>query len=269
MHGAIKAEIDFQSHRVVEGSGPWVVMIHGVGLDLEMWAQQAAALRGSHRLLRYDLLGHGQTPPFGQALLLQDFVEQLNALLDEYAIERADIVGFSMGAMVAQAFALAHPARVQKLILLNGVYARTRTQRQAVLERLAAVERDGVDATVAAAMERWFTDSFRGSQPQQVTEVQQRLMTNALEGFLPAYRMFANADDDLAGRLGEIQAPTLVITGADDVGSTPAMAERMQAEIPNAKLRVLPGVRHMLPMEAAEALNAMLADFLSVAGDPP
>jgi pimeloyl-ACP methyl ester carboxylesterase len=269
MHGAVETRVDFRTHSVVEGSGPWVVMIHGVGLDLEMWAQQAAALRGSHRLLRFDLLGHGQTPPYGQALSLSDFVNQLEALFDDHAIQRADVVGFSLGAMIAQAFALAHPAKLKKLVLLNGVYARTRAQRQAVLDRLAAVERDGVGATVGAAVERWFTDSFRGSNPQEVAEIQKRLMANALEGFLPAYRMFANADDELAGRLGGVQAPTLVITGEEDVGSTPAMATRMQAEIPDAKLRVLPGVRHMLPMEAAEELNAMLADFLSVSGDPP
>ena len=269
MHGAVKAQVDFRTHSVVEGNGPWVVMIHGVGLDLEMWAQQAAALRGAHRLLRYDLLGHGQTPAYGEVLSPTDFVDQLEALFDEHAIQRADVVGFSLGAKVAQAFALAHPARLQKLVLLNGVHARTRAQRQAVLDRLAAVERDGVGATVAAAIERWFTDSFRDSHPQEVAKVQRRLMSNTLEGFLPAYRMFANADDDVMGRLGEIQAPTLVITGEEDTGSTPAMAKRMQAEIANAELRVLPRVRHMLPMEAAEALNLMLADFLSVAGDPP
>lgn len=251
------------THYVFGGDGPWLVLIHGVGLDLHMWSHQTAALEKHRRVLRYDLIGHGETPPAGDSLGFCDFVLQLRKLLGLLGIERAEVAGFSMGAMVAQAFALEHPAVTDKLVIISGVHARTDDARAAVLARLRRAEEDGIESTIEASISRWFTPRFQSKNRQETEKIRSRLAANTREGFLPAYRLFAGADANLAGRLGAIRAPTLVVTGEHDGGSTPEMARRMSEEIPGAIWRVIPGVRHMLPVEAADELNGLLIEFLS------
>ena len=259
----------YRTHCRIEGDGRWVVLIHGVGLDLDMWSAQAAALSKDWCVLRYDLIGHGNTPPAGDSLSLADLVSQLHELFRALGIERATLVGFSLGALVAQAFTLAHASMVEKLALVSGVYQRSDAALTSVRARLEQVEREGIASTITASIERWFTGDFQQRYPAEVESIRHRLRNNAPGGFLPAYRMFANADAELAERLGEIQAPTLVVTGEHDVGSTPEMARRMSEEIPGARLRIFPGVRHLLPIEAASEFNAVLDGFLSSQDDEP
>lgn len=253
----------FNTHRVIEGKGPCVVLIHGVGLDHEMWSAQAKALSRDFTILRYDLIGHGGTPPWSEGLLLDDFVAQLAALLDGEGIRRAHVAGFSLGALIARGFALAYPDRLNRLVLVSGVYGRDAGARQAVLTRLAQAEHDGPASIADAALNRWFTYAYRNSHREAVEEIHRRLRANTPDGFLPAYRLFARADERLAGQLNGIGVPALVVTGSDDAGSTPAMARRMSEALQNAECRIVPGVRHMLPLEAADELGAMLKAFLS------
>lgn len=252
----------FDTHRVIEGQGPCVVLIHGVGLDHEMWSLQAKALGKSFTVLRYDLIGHGGTPPWPGGFELEDLVAQLAALLDEQRVNQAHVVGFSLGALIAQAFALAHSHRLLGIVLVSGVYDRDRAARESVLKRLQQAERDGPPSVADAALERWFTKAYRKAHSDEVHKIERRLRANNADGFLPAYRLFAHADEWLADRLNEIRAPALVITGEDDVGSTPDMARRMSQAMRNAECRIVPSVRHMLPLEAAQELNTMLNDFL-------
>lgn len=259
----------FRTHYRAEGGGPWVVLIHGVGLDLDMWSAQAAALAKRYRILRYDLVGHGATPPAGEALSLSDLARQLHELLDELEIRRVSVVGFSLGALVAQAFTLAHARSVEKLVLVSGVYARSKSARESVRDRLRQVEREGCAATIEASIERWFTENFRKQHANEVEMIAERLRNNDPNGFLPAYRMFARADDELSGKLKHIRVPTLVVTGEQDVGSTPEMARRMSEEIPGATLQIISRVRHMLPVEAAGDFNSLLDAFLSNQDEHP
>ena len=104
------------------GRGAPVVLIHGVGLDATIWEAQAAALAERYRVVAYDMLGHGQSacPPGARAL--GDFVDQLAELLDALELRRVALVGFSMGGLVARAFAAAYPERVSHLALLSTAY---------------------------------------------------------------------------------------------------------------------------------------------------
>jgi pimeloyl-ACP methyl ester carboxylesterase len=92
------------------------------------------------------------------------------------------------------------------------------------------------------------------------------LEDNDRAGFLAAYRVFAEADAAFAGRLGALAFPALVMTGDCDPGSTPAMARAMAAELPDARLEILPGARHMMPVENAAAVNRALRSFLGDGG---
>jgi pimeloyl-ACP methyl ester carboxylesterase len=227
-----------------------------------MWAAQAAALAGAFTVVRYDMLGHGLSAVRPGRLTLSDFSDQLRSLLDALRVTAAHVVGFSMGGLVAQRFALDHPGKVDRLVLMSTVYDRPEAARRAVLDRVAQAERDGIAAGIGAALERWFTPAFRRARPDAVAAVRRRLEQNDSAAYLAAYRVFATADRELAGRLPNIEAPALVMTGADDRGSTPEMARRMAEAIPGARLDILEGQRHLLPIEADAYVSRALREFL-------
>lgn len=251
------------THHTEQGAGFPLILIHGVGMDLSMWDAHAGPLADRYRVIRYDMLGHGRSPRPPGPYSLQQFVDQLRALMDDLGIPRAHILGFSMGGLVAQAFAQQYPERTASLILANAVAERSEREREAVLDRVRAVERSGHTATIDAAIERWFTRGYAVAHPETLEAVRRTLEANDPDGYLAAYRVFATADQEVSPRLEEIERPTLAITGEHDVGSTPEMARLMGARIPDAEVVVVPGMRHMLPVEAPDVFTAEILRFLA------
>jgi len=141
---------------VVDGNGPPVVLIHGVGLDHTIWDPVVARLSAEFRVLRYDIVGHGQTPASADRLIFSELTGQLADLLGAHGIERIAVVGFSLGALVAQAFTLTHPARVSKLVLLNCTFKRNPQQQAGIMSRLDEAIEHGVSSNVEASINRWF-----------------------------------------------------------------------------------------------------------------
>ena len=242
-----------------------LVLIHGVGLDRTMWRAQSAALAPLGPYLVYDMLGHGGSPNPPGPRDLDDFVAQLEGLLDHLEIDRCRLIGFSMGGLVARAFAASAPDRVEALVLMSTVTDRNAEERQAVEARCKALAAQGAAATVEAALTRWFTPDFATSKPETIDAVRRRILDNDPDGFLKAYRVFASADRAEDAALARIACPCLVLTGEADANSTPAMTEALAARIPKARALVLPQRRHMMPMEAAEEINAELVDFFQSA----
>lgn len=250
----------------LEGQGDPLVLIHGVGLDQHMWAAQSQALAPLFSVLRYDLYGHGQSVPAPAAVALGDYVSQLDSLLSDLEIGPCVVIGFSLGALIARGFVRAYPARVTRLVILNGIFRRNRQQREAVRARLASAEQSGPAVIIDAAIERWFSPQFRASHPGVIAIVRKRLEENDPAHFLAAYRLFAEAGGELDAALPRISVPTLVMTGELDSGSTPLMARHMAAALAHSELCVLPGQRHMMAVEAAPQVNRVLLEFLSARG---
>jgi (E)-2-((N-methylformamido)methylene)succinate hydrolase len=241
---------------------PPVVLIHGVGLSRAMWSAQVKALSGRYRVLTLDMLGHGTSRMPAPDATLDDYADHVAAVLAIAGIRRAVLVGFSMGALVARAFAFRYPERLSALILLNGVFDRSDEVRGTILQRVAEVQERGPAANVDAAIDRWFSPEFRAENPAYIAELRKTFAANDQQGYETSYRLFATEDAYGADRLASIAVPTLVATGEFDVGSTPAMADALAQRIPGAQLRVVPGARHMMPVELPEATNALLLDFL-------
>jgi 3-oxoadipate enol-lactonase len=246
----------------VEGSGPPVVLIHGVGMDLFMWEAVARELARQHSVIRFDMIGHGGSPKPAGPYHLADFVEQVRNLADFLALATFDVVGFSMGGLIAQGFAVRYPHRLRSLVLLNTVYRRSPAERAAIAARVADVRNGGYVPSVETALDRWFTPAFRESRPEVVAGVRRRLFTNDLEAYANAYEVFATADAELEDTAADIGCPTLVTTGAEDQRSTAAMAAALAADIPEGRCEIIAGQRHMMPLEIPERLAASISRFV-------
>lgn len=251
------------------GSGPSaVVMVHGLGLNRQSWQWQVPALSASHRVITFDLHGHGDSsvPPATPSLAL--FSEQLAELMDHLGIASASVFGFSLGGMIARRFAMDHAGRVAALGILHSAHARDTASHEAIQARVVQAAQDGPAATVEAALQRWFTDGFRASHPEMMDEVRRWVVANRKEVYAPIYQVLVDGVTELVAPRPPITAPTLVMTGEEDYGNSPAMSRAIAAEIPGSELVILPGLRHMALAEAPDLFNARLLSFLGrVQGD--
>ena len=249
---------------VIEGkvdSSITIVLIHGVGLDHTMFDEQVQVLKVNYRVVRYDLLGHGQTPALKKKASLFDFRDQLLNLLDYLQIKKTFLVGFSLGGIIAQRFVADYGHRLSGIVLINTFYRRTEGELAGVRARLRVTEKTGLEEIVERAIERWFDTDFQRRRPDAVAKIRKILSNNDLRGYTDAYRVFAESDNHNASALRGVDCPALVITGSDDAGATPAIAQRMIDDLGNARLIVLKGLRHMTTLEAPSLVNLALEEF--------
>ena len=244
-----------------DGQGDAVVLIHGVGLDHNMWDRQVERLKTQFQVITYDMLGHGQSAHPPDERFLGDFVRQLHQLLMNLELKRVAIVGFSMGGMVAREFTVQYPEMTSRLVLMNTVFRRSPDQQAAVMARYEVSKSDRLEDGIDAAIRRWFSEDFARSNAAVVEQVRTRLRNNDPKGYLKAYKVFATAVDP-DGTL-PIACPTLVMTGELDSGSTPEMAYALAGAIKQGNAKILPGLRHMAPVEGADLVNQVLMEFLT------
>lgn len=239
-----------------------VVLIHGVGLNKEMWGGQIVGLAPHYRVIAYDMLGHGASPRPAPETGLLGYAEQLHELFDHLQIEQAIVIGFSMGGLVARAFALHFADRLSGLVVLNSVFNRSPEQRARVIARTSQAAEHGPDANAAEALSRWFSREYQAANPAQIAALRQNLASNDPQGYLTTYKLFATQDMYRAEDLADIKVPTLVATGELDPGSTPEMARELAQRIPGAEAAVLAEQRHMMPVESPRLVNQLLLAFL-------
>ena len=181
----------------IDGDGPTLVLVHGVLMDHRMWALQVAALAPSYRVCCIDMLGHGRAPNPDGPRSLEDFVQQVDEVIDELECDtRPALGGFSMGGLITQAYAVKHHQKLDGAIILNAVYDRTPEQSTIVRGRFTAMEEKGVEAAVQSANERWFTDEDRLTRPETVDEIINWMREGEFAPKLKAHRVFGTSDGE-------------------------------------------------------------------------
>lgn len=232
------------------------VLLHGVGLDATMWEPVQAELAGP--TLALELPGHGSQPPLRNRQSLASLAEDVLSRMPE---EPTHLVGFSLGALIAQHIARYAPDRVKTLTSVSSVCQRTPEESAAVEERLRTARHE-FEAGAEAAIARWFP-ADTDVPSADIEQIRNVLLANDRESYLHAYAVFAHGDHDIGSELSGISCPSLAITGELDPGSTPEMSRRLADAIPGCRLVVVPQTRHMLPVEnapaVAEAVTALAA----------
>lgn len=240
-----------------------VVLIHGLGLNRRVWQWHEPALSLRYRVLNYDLYGHGESGPPPATPSLSLFSAQLRDLLDHLGIDSGAVVGFSLGGMINRRFALDHPERVRALGILNSPHERSPDAQKAVEERAARVVDGGSDATIDAAIERWFTPEFRAARPDVIALVREWRKSNDPVSYPKCCQVLAKGVTELIRPEPPITKPALIMTAENDSGSTPAMSRAIAAEIPGAQTIIVPRLRHMGLTEEPSLFTEPLLRFLN------
>ena len=241
---------------------PVVAFSNSIGTTLEMWDAQVRVLASRYRCLRYDTRGHGRSGLGASAApTIDDLAQDWVGLLDALGIDRAHIIGLSLGGMTAQALAVRYPDRIESLVLMATSAWLPAGDWD---ERARLVEAQGMAAMVDVVMGRWFMPDTVALAPEVVKPVRDRFLALEPRGYAACCR--AIRDMDLRERIGAITAPTLVIAGEDDPATPLEMLEDVQARIPGATLFVVPEAAHLVAIEQPEMVNSKLRAFLADVG---
>ncbi|NJD33477.1 MAG: 3-oxoadipate enol-lactonase [Betaproteobacteria bacterium] len=244
----------------IEGSGPWLTLSHSLSCDLTMWDELAVALAPTFTVLRYDTRGHGGTTAAVGAYSFEQLTADVVGLLDALKVERTHFVGLSMGGMIGQHFALAAPQRLNKLVIANSTSRIPPEAGPLWDERIAIVRSQGCAGLVEGTLGRWFTPGFRAARPDVMARIGKLIAGTPPAGYIGCAAAIRALD--ITARIGAIAAPTLVIAGADDPGTPPAMGEAIASTIPGARLEIIPSASHLSCIEQPESFFRLLADFL-------
>jgi 2-hydroxy-6-oxonona-2,4-dienedioate hydrolase len=255
--------------RVLEaGSGPPLVLMHGTGGHLEAFARNLAAFAARFRVIAYDFPGHGYSATVDTDLEIAAYEEHLEALLDEAGIERAALMGESLGGWVAAKFAAHRPQRVERLVLNT---PGGRTVDLAVMERIRTLTQEAADdptpERLRARLEWLMAD------PRSVTDelVEVRRAIYARDGFADSVRhVLCLVDEETRRRnlltdeeLAAIEAPSLVLWTSDDPSAPVAVGEEMAAKIAGAEFAYIAGAGHWPQWEQPDAYHEIVLPFLA------
>ena len=243
-------------------SAPVVILIHGLGLNKDCWQWLTPDLVNSYRILSYDLYGHGGSVDPTKQPSLSLFSKQLSSLLDHCDILQGVIVGFSLGGMIARRFAQDAPKRSLAMIILHSPHTRSEAAQASILARVDQARIMGPQSTVEAALERWFTSGFMEANPNLMDKVRQWVIANSREVYHTIYSVLATGIDEIVKPNPALTLPSLVLTGEEDFGNGPEMADAIAVDIEGAKVLVFPGLRHMALVEAPTVVNKPILEFL-------
>src|SRR5436190_7404205 len=239
---------------------PWLVFSNSLATNLSMWDDQARELKQAYRVLRYDQRGHGgsDAPPgrYTFELLIADVI----ALMDALAIKKAHFAGLSMGGATALGLAELHPDRLEKVIVCDSPCQSTAASTQQWEERIAVAEKQGMEALVEPTVTRWFPPEAIKTNPPHVDKIRQMIRSTPLQGFIGCAAALAN--HDYASAATSVKRPVLFVAGEKD-GVTPAAMRKLSERVPGSRYVELAGAGHISNLDAPDAFNHALAEFLN------
>jgi 3-oxoadipate enol-lactonase len=261
----MKAQVGgIQLEYEVMGAGRTIAFAHSLGMDHTLWSAQERHYSPRYQVLTFDGRGHGASDKPPGPYSVERFGEDFYGVLRAAGVDRAVVVGLSMGGMAAQALAVAHPEAVAALVLCDTTCWYLETGPKDWEERARTAEEKGLAALVDFQLKRWFADRTHAEQPALIDQAERVFLANDVAGYAASCRALGAMD--LRGKVDGIRCPTLVVVGDEDYATPPSMAEDLHRRIGGSELVVLPGVRHLSAWEAANTVNGHIDRLLAQLG---
>jgi pimeloyl-ACP methyl ester carboxylesterase len=242
--------------------GETLLMIQGLGANSRGWALQRMGFGRRFRCLAVDNRGVGGSAGAPHPFSLEQMARDAIAVLDQEGVERAHVMGASMGGAIAQYLTVEHPDRVERLVLACTSCRHHEWRRELFEEWATAVEARGMNALAADGM-RWLIGPRRQRRFGGALNLMARvLLQSTPENFVAQVRAILDASDDVRFELEGVRAPTLVITGSQDLLTPLGDAEELHELIPTSQLFELRGAAHALMVESPGAFNRAVLGFL-------
>jgi len=242
------------------GEGHPLVLIHGGLLDCRMWDGQFKKFATSYQVIRYDIRGYGKS---ALAKGKYSHVKDLLSLLNFLAVDKAHIIGLSLGGAIAIDFALEHPEKVSSLILTSTAPVGFGSQDDELTKKTLAIYEIARNNKVNEAVNMWLNHPvFVTIQPRARQKIRQMIFDNLKSWILPQDNMIW-ATPPAAGRLSDMNASTLIIVGDQDVPDIIRAADMLENKIGVAIKIVIPGAGHHINIEKPRQFNSIVLDFLS------
>jgi 3-oxoadipate enol-lactonase len=237
----------------VHGNGPLVLFLHGIGGNRHHWREQLPIFATRFKAVAWDARGYGESDDYEGPLDFSSFTQDLLRVLDFFKVQKAHLVGLSMGGRIARNFALRHPERVGKLVLANTT--------------------PGIGALTPEEVKKFIAERKNRSPESMKALISRHARPGAYEDVLASFKALrqpsylkaleASVTQDRAAPIEKIRVPTLVITSDEDKVYPPSIARDMVKRIPGARLAVISGAGHLSNLEQPGQFNEVVLRFLS------
>ena len=244
----------------IEGDGPPLYMVHGIGSRRITWRALIDDLSSDFTCVFFDLRGHGDSPVPPVPYSLDELVEDLEALRARLGHEKIHIVGHSLGGQIGPAYARTHPDRVETVTLLSTAAGRTAEDSAKVKGVVAAMRERGVKPVLQTLIERWYTDDFIARRPEAIEARIKQVVDTPGDVFLSVFDIYAGTE--MLPWLRQVQCPCLVMTGEGDAGCNPRLNKLIAETLPQAELVILENLKHSILIEGPDNVLPPLRDFL-------
>ncbi len=243
--------------------GDWIILLNSLATDMRLFDHETSYLGKTHRVLRYDTRGHGQSdasaPPYGFPRLMSDVV----GLIDHLEIERADMLGVSLGGMTALAVAIAHPNRVKRLICCDARADAPDPYKAIWEDNIAKLHAENLAALCEPTLTRWFTDPFLAdaSNKPKLDVVRDMFKSTSAAGYEGAAQCLQTLD--FLPSLSTLQAETLYVTGDQDLAAPVVVMQSMADATPNSTFKVIEDAAHLSNLEQPKQFKDIITGFLA------
>ncbi len=251
---------DFRAHYALSGpaGAPVLVLSNSLGTNFSMWDPDLPAFEKHLRVLRYDTRGHGQSSVTPGPYRIEQLGRDVLHILDRLSLERVHFCGLSLGGMTGMWLGINAPERLQKLILCNT--AARIGSAETWNARIEAIRKSGMKSVAPAVVERWFTPAFRAAAPETIAQTQRMMEASPPEGYVACCAAIRDMDQREA--ISSINAPTLVIAGAQDHATPPTDGQFLAGKIRGARYVELLAA-HLSNVEAAAQFSSEVLRFLT------
>jgi 3-oxoadipate enol-lactonase len=240
--------------------GDWITFSNSLRLDHTMWAPQVREFSADHRVLTYDVRGHGQSEategPYSTDLLCADLI----GLWDHLGIAKSHFVGLSLGGMMGMRLGMEHAQRIDRLVICDCRGASPEASVESWRKRADAVRTNGMEHLVKSSIDGWFDDDYRQRNGHFVAALGRTIAETDPRGYIGcATGILSNLD--MAARIAEIRTPTLFVVGSAD-GEHPEMMSQMHAGLPGSRYALIEGATHVSNLSHEKEFNAAVRQFL-------